>query len=474
MKLRLPMPRWLTAYGTRFMPFADAASPELPMGRLLRLSLFQVVIGMVIALMVGTLNRVMIVELQVPTWWVALAVAIPMVFAPLRALIGYRSDTHPSALGLRRIPYLWTGTLLLFGGLAMMPFALLLLSEAAEKTVWAGQLGAGLAFVLIGAGLQVTQTAGIALANDLATEDKRPRVVALLYSMLLLGMIGSSVVFGLLLADFSPQRLIQVIQGAAVFVALVNLVSMWKQEARQGKRGARPAGGFSSSWKELMALPKMRRFLWTVALGSLAFSMQDIVLEPYGAEILGLGVGATSSLTALGAGGSLLAFALSSRWLASGWHACRLASLGVLLGLPAFAMVIFAAPLGSIPLFRSGVFLIGFGSGLFSVGMLVTAMSFSNSRLSGLVLGAWGAVQATATGVAMALGGALRDGVSGLALSGRLGEVLNTPITGYSFVYHLEIYLLFVVLIALGPLLRSSRDEQVQPMLKLGLAELPG
>lgn len=474
MKLRLPMPRWLTAYGTRFMPFADAASPELPMARLLRLSLFQVVIGMVVALMVGTLNRVMIVELQVPTWWVALAVAIPMVFAPLRALIGYRSDTHPSALGLRRIPYLWTGTLLLFGGLAVMPFALLLLSEAAEKTVWAGQLGAGLAFVLIGAGLQVTQTAGIALANDLATEDKRPRVVALLYSMLLLGMIGSSLVFGLLLADFSPKRLIQVIQGAAVFVALINLVSMWKQEARQGKRGARAAGGFSASWRELMALPRMRRFLWTVALGSLAFSMQDIVLEPYGAEILGLGVGETSSLTALGAGGSMLAFVLSSRWLASGWHACRLASLGVLLGLPAFAMVIFAAPLASVPLFRTGVFLIGFGSGLFSVGMLVTAMSFSNSRLSGLVLGAWGAVQATATGVAMALGGALRDAVSGLALSGRLGEVLNAPVTGYSFVYHLEIYLLFVVLIALGPLLRSSRKEKPQAMVRLGLAELPG
>ena len=121
MKLSIPMPRWFTAYGTRFMPFADAASPELPMARLLRLSLFQVVIGMVTALLVGTLNRVMIVELQVPAWWVALAVAIPMVFAPLRTLIGYRSDTHPSALGLRRIPYMWSGTLLLFGGLSIMP-----------------------------------------------------------------------------------------------------------------------------------------------------------------------------------------------------------------------------------------------------------------------------------------------------------------------------------------------------------------
>ncbi len=476
MKLLRP-PRWLTAFGTRFMPFADAASPELPLPRLLRLALFQAVIGMVTALLVGTLNRVMIVELQVPAWWVALAVAVPMVFAPLRTLIGYGSDTHPSALGLRRIPYLWIGSLLLFGGLAVMPFALLLLSEAVPETVWLGRVGAGLAFMLVGAGLQVTQTAGMALANDLAPVDKRPRVVALLYSMLLLGLIASSTLYGLLLADFSAVRLIQVIQGSAAVVIVLNLVSLWKQEARSSKRGRREAGGFSASWRTLMALPQMRRFLWTVGLGSLAFSMQDIVLEPYGAEILGLGVGSTSALTALGAAGSLLAFGLSARWLTHGWHACRVAALGVVLGLPAFALVIFAAPLQSATLFRAGVVLIGFGSGLFAVGMLVTAMSFDNRQLSGLVLGTWGAVQATATGAAMALGGALRDAVAGLARSGALGEVLNSPVTGYSVVYHVEIYLLFVVLIALGPLLRRSRTAPppapATPT-RFGLAEMPG
>ncbi|NBW55972.1 MAG: MFS transporter, partial [Betaproteobacteria bacterium] len=193
MTFRLSLPKWAASYATRFMPFADAASPELPLGRLLRLAMFQLVIGMITALLVGTLNRVMIVELHVPAWWVALAVAIPMVFAPLRTLIGYRSDTHPSALGLRRIPYLWSGSLLLFGGLAIMPFALLLLAEAVPETLWLGRIGAGLCFVMIGTGLQITQTAGMALANDVAPEDKRPRVVALLYCMLLIGMICASV-----------------------------------------------------------------------------------------------------------------------------------------------------------------------------------------------------------------------------------------------------------------------------------------
>jgi BCD family chlorophyll transporter-like MFS transporter len=478
MRLRIPMPRWFTAYGTRFMPFADAASPELPMARLLRLSLFQVVIGMVTALLVGTLNRVMIVELQVPAWWVALAVAIPMVFAPLRTLIGYRSDTHPSALGLRRIPYLWTGTLLLFGGLSIMPFALLLLSEPESTNLWVGQLGACLAFVLVGAGIQVTQTAGMALAHDLASEDKRPRVVALLYSMLLVGMIASSTVFGLVLSDFSPQKLIQLVQGCAVMVAVMNLASLWKQEARGAKRGRREAGGFAQSWRTLMSQPQMRRFLWTLGLGTFAFNMQDIVLEPYAAEILKLNVGMTSALTALSSGGALLAFMLSARWLSGGLHACRLASLGVLLGLPAFAMVIFSGPLDMAWLFRLGVGLIGFSGGLFSVGMLVMAMSLGDTRLGGLVVGTWGAVQATSAGAAMALGGALRDGISVLAMSGAMGEALITPITAYSFVYHLEIYLLFVVLVALGPMLRVSRmaarDNSSTSPTPFGLAQLPG
>ena len=470
---QVPVPSWMRAYGIRVMPFTDAASANLPLPRLIRLSLFQVVIGMATALLVGTLNRVMIVELSVPAWWVALAVALPMVFAPLRALIGYRSDTHPSALGLRRIPYLWMGSLLLFGGLAILPFALLLLAEGQDTSLWVGRVGACLAFLLMGAGMQVTQTAGLALANDLADEDKRPRVVALLYTMLLMGMIVSSAIFGWLLSDFGPLRLIQVIQGSAVCVLALNLTALWKQEARQAKRGQREAGGFGKRWQHLIEAPHMRRFLWTVGLGSFAFSMQDIVLEPYGAQVLHLDVGITSGLTALSASGALLAFVCAERGLSQGLHACRLASLGAVVGVMAFVAIIFSAPLETAALFKVGAFLVGFGGGLFSVGMLVTAMSFSDAHLGGLVLGAWGAVQATASGLGMAVGGALRDGVDVLAQAGWLGEALQSPVTGYSFVYHFEMYLLFVVLVALGPMVRRRTDQTSPRGSRLGLAEFP-
>ena len=84
---------------TTFLPFADAASADLPLARLLRLSLFQVSVGMATGLLVGTLNRVMIVELGVSASLVAMMIAMPLLFAPFRALVGFKSDTHRSAFG---------------------------------------------------------------------------------------------------------------------------------------------------------------------------------------------------------------------------------------------------------------------------------------------------------------------------------------------------------------------------------------
>ena len=186
---------WMAA-APRFLPFADAATPELPLGRLLRLSLFQVSVGMAIVLLNGTLNRVMIVEMGVPTWLVALMVSLPLLFAPFRVLVGFRSDNYRSLLGWRRVPFIWLGTLLQFGGLAIMPFALILLSGDSNGPAWVGYASSALAFLLVGAGLHTTQTAGLALATDLATEANRPRVVAMLYVMLLVGMAVSALIVG--------------------------------------------------------------------------------------------------------------------------------------------------------------------------------------------------------------------------------------------------------------------------------------
>src|SRR5690349_12178843 len=244
-----PLRAWMKL-SPDLLPFADAASETLPLNRLLRLSLFQVSVGMVAVLLNGTLNRVMVVELGVPTWLVAVMVSLPLVFAPLRALVGFRSDTHRSVLGWKRVPYIWFGTLLQFGGFAIMPFALIILSGDTTGPVYVGHAGAALAFLLVGAGLHTTQTAGLALATDLAPLESRPRVVALLYVMLLVGMVASALLFGALLANFSQLRLIQLVQGAAVATMLLNLTALWKQEPRNpaATRPDLPRPSFKDSW----------------------------------------------------------------------------------------------------------------------------------------------------------------------------------------------------------------------------------
>jgi BCD family chlorophyll transporter-like MFS transporter len=460
----------------RWLPFADAATKELPLGRLLRLSLFQVSVGMALALLNGTLNRVMIVELSVPAWLVSLMVSLPLLFAPFRALLGFKSDTHRSVLGWKRVPYIWWGSMLQFGGFAIMPFALILLSGQGNSPMWVAQAAAGLAFLLVGAGLHTTQTAGLALAGDLAPENARPRVVALLYVMLLAGMVLSSLVFGYLLSDFGEIRLVRLIQGAAVITMVLNLVALWKQEVRDPRSTApdRPRPAFKETWAAFINGGRARRLLTAVGLGSAGFSMQDILLEPYGGEIMHLTVGATTALTALSAGGALAAFALASRNLRQGGDPNRLAALGALTGIFAFALVVFSAPLGAPFLFRAGTALIGFGGGLFSVGTLTAAMNLEVHDHNGLALGAWGAVQATASGLAIALGGGMRDLFTSMAASGALGPAMSAPSVGYSIVYHLEIALLFATLIAIGPLVRNRNRITHQPAARFGLAELPG
>ena len=74
--------RLLARIGPEWLPFADAVSEELPLRRLLRLGLFQVTVGMTLALLAGTLNRVMIVELAMSAWIVGAFLAVPMLQAP--------------------------------------------------------------------------------------------------------------------------------------------------------------------------------------------------------------------------------------------------------------------------------------------------------------------------------------------------------------------------------------------------------
>jgi BCD family chlorophyll transporter-like MFS transporter len=462
-----------TSLGPRYLPFADVATDDLPLPRLLRLSLFQVSVGMTMVLLVGTLNRVMIVELGLPATIVGVMVALPLVFAPFRALIGHRSDTHRSDIGWRRVPFIWRGTLLQFGGFAIMPFALLVLAgkgHASEAPAWIGQAGAAAAFLLVGAGAHIVQTAGLALATDLTPPESHPRIVGLMYVSMLLGMIVSALIFGVLLHDFVPGRLVQVIQSAAVITMVLNSVAMWKQETRRPSRlrgEVAPDPTFGESWAQFSAGRHAVRRLIVVGLGTMAFGMADILLEPFGGQVLHLTVAATTKLTALLAVGGLIGFGFASHVLGKGGDAARMTLNGALIGIPSFLLVIAAASWEAPAVFLVGNFGVGFGAAVFSHGTLTITMRNAPPEEAGLALGAWGAVQATAAGVGMALSGPIRDLVNaGIGKHSFLG--LPGSANGYVTVYVLEILLLVVTIVATLPLIERRLRRPVTGLEPLG------
>jgi len=283
--------------------------------------------------------------------------------------------------------------------------------------------------------------------------------------MLLVGMLISAIVFALLLINFSQIRLIQVIQGAAVATLVLNLIALWKQEARDPKltKHARPIRAFRETLRDHCALPGTMRRLTATALGTAAFSMQDVLLEPYAGQVLGLSIAATTGLTALLAASGITGLTLAAQWLGRGLDPHRLAAHGLTIGLAAFSLVVFSAPLTSTLLLVAGVALIGFGGGLFAHGTLTAAMNATRGTDSGIALGAWGSVQATAAGSAIAIGSILRDAVSTTAVSGELGTALADPTTGYTVVFHIELALMFAALVAVGPLVRPSMAPREDP-----------
>jgi MFS transporter, BCD family, chlorophyll transporter len=273
-----------------------------------------------------------------------------------------------------------------------------------------------------------------------------------MYVMLLLGSVISAIAFGWFLENFSPGRLVQVIQGTAMMTILLNALALWKQEplrraSPEKSNASEPS--FSEAWASYMTDTNAMRRLIIIGLGTMAFGMQDVLLEPYGGEILELTVSATTYLTATLAAGGLLGFGLASYILNRGGDPFRMSASGAALGLLAFFAVIASAEIDMALIFKLGVFVLGAGGGLFGHGTLTASMNAAPKEQAGLALGAWGAVQATAAGLGIGLGGVIRD----LVLASPLARAYG-PVSGYHAVYVIEVILLLATLAALYPLVR--------------------
>lgn len=434
-----------------------------------RLGLFQFGVGAALAPLTGTLNRALIDDLRVPALAVGSLFAIHYFVSPIRAVFGYQSDVQ-RARGRWRTPYLVLGAMLTYGGLACAPFALILLGSPDRIPFAIAFPICAVMFLAYGIGINIVETIYLALVSDLTPPEDRAKVLPVLWVMLVLGTITSSVIVGQFLEVYSHFKLIRVMQGTAVlFVALTAVSLLGKERLRPNGLVTGPIDAVSvrqtlwESVRMLLGQRVLRNLFIVLFLATMAFTTQDVLLEPYGGQVLHMSVTATTQLTALWGVAMLAAIGVSGLWLWRGQAAIPLVAVGCAVGALGYALVSYASNSALIMPFRGGVALIGFGRGLFLVGSIALIMALIDRLHAGLFLGLWGVSQAIAQGSGTIGGGLARD----LAYQWT-GDVARGYMTVY--VAAMAVLLLALVLLVtmrLGRQLRSERSPWE------GLKDLP-
>lgn len=400
--------RWLSEY--------FAAHPQVAWWfAVLRLGLFQFGVGAALAPLTGTLNRALIADLRVPALAVGMLFALHYFVSPVRAVFGYRSDMHRAA-GRWRTPYLVFGAMLTYGGLATAPFALILLGSP-DRIPFALALSICVAiFLAYGIGINIVETIYLAMVSDLTPPQDRGKVLPVLWVMLVLGTITSSVFVGQFLVNYTHIKLIRVMQGTAVLFVVLTAVSLLGKERLNRNGTVRgPIEHIQvrlTLWNSLRLLAgqKVLRALFGVLfLSTMAFTTQDVLLEPYGGQVLRMTVTQTTQLTALLGAAMLASIACAGLWLWRGRGSLGLVVAGCGLGALGYAVVSYASNGALVGVFRIGVALIGFGRGMGIVGSIALIMSLTDQGHAGLFLGLWGVSQALAQGTGTIGGGLLRD-----------------------------------------------------------------
>jgi BCD family chlorophyll transporter-like MFS transporter len=373
-----------------------------------RLGAFPIAYGLSGVLIGGTLNRVMIAELKLPATLVAVLFTLPLLVSPLRLWFGYRSDGFP-IFGRRREPYMVLGALLIGGGVAAI--ANWTVRTAATPAVFVP--GAVLAFLLYGVGRNLAHNTYQALLAEKFTGSVRARAVTLYEVVTLLGSVMGAGALGKALEHYDPSRLVAVANIVALVIVALACFAVPGQEARAaGAANAETARGkpFGEVVRDYVwADPQVRRLFIVVICTFIGTLAQDVLLEPYGALVLGMSVGATTRLTMFWGLGVLAAMLLSGLWLLRMLGPLRLMRIGLGVSIAVFSAVAAVGLAGAPGLFRWLVLVMGFGTGLAGAGMLASVVEFTTPMRAGLLMGVWGVANMLGHAVGSLMGGIVVD-----------------------------------------------------------------
>ena len=421
-----------------------------------RLALVQACLGSVVVITTSTLNRIMVVELMLPALLPGLLVGLHYAVQMVRPRMGFGADQ-----GRRCTPWM-------VGGMAVLSLGGCL---AAQATVTMGSdrgLGvalAALAFALIGVGVSACGTSLLVLLAKRVPDERRAPAATLVWVMMIVGFALTAVVVGKHLDPYTPERMLNVVCTAAALAWLIACIGLWGLEGPAqwaAQHGAAPGvdtalthpaapgtgepmgpaqGAASVRFRQALAAvwdePAARRFTVFVFLSMLAYSSQDLILEPFAGAVFDMTPGQTTQLSGLQHGGVLLGM-LCVALVGSGWARGRWGSVqawmvgGCLASALAMAGLSVAAGLGGSWPLLANVFLLGVANGAFSIAAITTMMRLAAAAKDGrdgTRMGLWGAAQAIAFG----LGGLLGTGASDLAR-----WWVSQPALAYSWVFGME------------------------------------
>jgi len=384
----------------------------------IQLGLIHVAVAMTLVPINSTLNRVMIKELAISATLVAIMASLPYLLSPIQVAIGSYSDRHP-IFHLYRTPYILMGLLLCVAGVAIAPQIAFMIAE----NFWLGLLAGVLAFGAWGMGYNLAAVSYLSLATELSGEQERGRTIAVMWFMMIMGIILTAVTLSRLVDPYTPEamtRAFWIVGGAALILGLLGLV-------RLEPRSETKPQGERYSWKIMAEViwgnRQARWFFWYLIILLAALLGQDILLEPFAAEAFDMTVRETTQITSFW-GIFVLAAILLTGWLETRLSKKTVASWGGWGALFGFVLIVFSGMVLNQGVFYAGIVFLGIGTGISTVANLSLMLDMTVAGQIGLFIGAWGMANAISRLVGSVLGGIGRDLVTRLSGNSILGYVI--------------------------------------------------
>ncbi len=427
---------------------ASINSSRVNLLTMMRLGLFQMGLSMMSILTLGVLNRVMIQELAIPATIVAGILAIPLFVSPARIWFGQRSDSK-RLFGYHRTGYVWVGTAVL----AVTAFIAVQLMwqlgsavQAAGGWSWSPQSGLWIAllslvFAIYGLAISASSTTFTALLVDISEEDNRSKLVGVVWSMLMVGVIIGAVLSGVLLGQLTIDSSIETLQAAvnrlfiivpAIVVGLslfatAGVENQYSKYASRSSVANREDGiTFAHAWKILTASRQTLRFFTFLVVMTISLFMIDPVMEPYGGQIFKMSVSDSTKLNAFVGIGTLISLTATGFLVVPRLGKRNTARLGCCLVALSVGLIGLAGFTASPRFLQASLFLFGIANGVVTTGTITLMMDLTAVETAGTFVGAWGLGQATARGIAIVTGGAVLDVGKGL---------FDQPVLAYGLVF---------------------------------------